>query len=105
MDARWRRLRLLHRLTFALWLGWLPLVAVVLSHISPRSKLVVSLAYLGALFIAGGLYTFSPCPSCGKPFAFNLGARFRWHAPWAPRCLHCDARIGDPIPGRDDHVR
>src|SRR4051794_22080229 len=103
MDPRWRRLQLLHRLSFGLWLGWLPFVMLIVSvqdrYLPPRVGLVVILVYMAAFAIPSWVFTLLTCPNCGKSFAFGGFAmsRWRWQAPWAPRCVNCDARIGDPI--------
>jgi len=109
MDPRWQRLRLLHRWSFGLWLGWIPFGALVMSlqdrYLPPPKALIVALTYMGAFAITGWVFAFSPCPNCGDAFAFGFRSFFRWQAPWAPRCVHCDARIGDPISKPDVRVR
>jgi hypothetical protein len=63
----------------------------------PPFTLALALAYLAAFMVTGWVFAFSTCPNCGDAFAFGFGFRWRWQVPWAPRCIHCDARIGDPI--------
>lgn len=99
MDP-WRRLRLLHRLTFGMWLGWLPFVFIVMSvqdrYLAPPRAMIAALTYMGAFAVVSWTFAFSSCPKCGKPFAF--GFRLRWRAPWGKlTCIHCDAAIGDPV--------
>jgi len=105
MDSRWRRLRLLHRLAFGLWLGWLPFGALVMSlqnsRLSPSSAIALALGYMAAFLVTSWIFSSLTCPNCGKTFAF--GSRSRRFVPWAPRCVHCNARIGAPIVRSEGH--
>src|SRR5512142_1665474 len=104
MDPRWRRLRLLHRLAFGLWLGWLPVVVVMTlqnARLRPPSAIVLALGYMVAFLVTNWIFSSLACPNCGRTFAF--GSRSRRFVPWAPRCVHCDARIGAPIAGSEGH--
>jgi hypothetical protein len=109
MDPRWRRLLLLHRWAFGLWLGWLPFGAVVMvlqgRYLPPPVAIILALIYLGAFAATGWTLSFSACPNCGQTFLFDSNRRLRWQSPFAlPRCYHCNAQIGDPIAQSDVHV-
>ena len=100
MDPRWRRVRRWHRLSLGMWLGWLPYGAVMIGlgeRALPRlmSEILIG-AYMLAFVVSGGLAAFALCPACGN--TFGIGGRvFRFDAPWAPRCRHCGAKIGEPL--------
>lgn len=91
-----------------LWLGALPFGVLVLSirdrYLSPPGDVIVGLTYMGVFGVASAFYAFATCPNCGNAFSFGFPKRFRWQSPWAPRCVHCDARIGDPISKPDVRV-
>lgn len=101
MDPRWRWLRLIHRWTFGLWLGWLPfgmLLLTVGERFLPSAVITIALfTYFGAFAVTAWTFSFLRCPKCRNPFLFKGLGFGAWQAPWAPRCVHCGARIGDPL--------
>lgn len=99
MDPRWRRLRWLQVSRLVLLLGWLPFGMIVVFGLDRHGWSALALSVGGVYVMVVGatswMFTRSTCPCC--QWKFSTDQWIRWQSPFEPRCIHCDARIGDPI--------
>ncbi len=88
---RWHDLKRRRLLNWALFLGYLPgvaLIVVAMDRSAPGwhgADIYVVLSWMTA-FLASAVYQSAfRCPRCGQRFFSTAG----WHNPWARKCLHC----------------
>jgi hypothetical protein len=99
-SRQWRHLRVFSRLSMAMFVLYLPVVALgifALNAISPglgEREGFWLFAVWGLIFIVINFYQISfRCPGCGGWF----GSSNTWTNPIAGRCLHCGlARYANP---------
>ena len=102
LDPRWRQVRLLHRWSFGMWIGWLPFAITLISledRFLPQVVPILGILYVAVFLGVSMASSHARCPRCNELFFFRFALQWRWEAPWAPRCAHCEARIGDSLPG------
>src|SRR6478672_8599096 len=99
LDQRWRRLLLLRRWAFGLWIGTLPAGGFVYWLSAGLHSQAASITFLVAYFFSfltvGCSYLLQSCPNCGESFAFTLDQKRAMLT--QPRCVHCGIELGAPL--------
>ena len=91
--AAWRVYRRRRNAFLLCWLGVPLLVVAVEVGLGPivsapvvqELSLVLLFLWMTGCVLGGLLWSFFPCPRCGKPFHMS----FLWSNALARRCLHC----------------